>query len=68
MPLPDGLLITPSSLPCKQMVPEDLVELDGQGLVRALITERGVTPASEEGLSRLYGAAAVRANAAAARG
>jgi L-fuculose-phosphate aldolase len=32
--LPDGLLITPSSLPCERMGPEDLVELDGQGGVR----------------------------------
>lgn len=32
--LPDGLLITPSSLPCEQMGPEDLVEIDGQGRVR----------------------------------
>jgi len=37
-------------------------------LVRALITERGVTPATEHGLSRLYGEAAGRASAAAGRG
>jgi methylthioribose-1-phosphate isomerase len=37
-------------------------------LVRALITERGVTPASQDGLSRLYGEAAGRASAAAGRG
>ncbi len=37
-------------------------------LVTALITERGVTPASEEGLSRLYGVAADPASAAAVPG
>jgi L-fuculose-phosphate aldolase len=32
--LPDGLLITPSSLPCVQMGPGDLVHLDHEGRVR----------------------------------
>jgi L-fuculose-phosphate aldolase len=43
--LSDGLLITPSSLPCEQMGPEDLVELDGQGRVRHAVPGR--RPSSE---------------------
>ncbi|MCP9927277.1 class II aldolase/adducin family protein [Cyanobium sp. CH-040] len=43
--LPDGLLITPSSLPCDRMGPEDLVELDPQGRVRSAAPGR--QPSSE---------------------
>jgi L-fuculose-phosphate aldolase len=43
--LPDGLLITPSSLPAERMDPEDPVELDGQGRVRQAAPGR--QPSSE---------------------
>lgn len=43
--LPDGLLITPSSLPAERMGPEDPVELDGQGRVRQATPGR--RPSSE---------------------
>lgn len=43
--LPDGLLITPSSLPCERMEGADLVELDLEGRVRRAAAGR--QPSSE---------------------